>query len=99
MSTFLVSFRIEHTGNYNDRYNSLNDAITQSKGTWWAETTSYYVKVTSETIESFTSRLKKCINPQHDILLVLDANVKSGRICGAVEDQDIFQLLPFLKKA
>lgn len=99
MSTFLVSFRIEHEGNYAARYAALNDAIKATNGMFWDETTSFYVKTTTEDISAFTARLKKCINVSCDVLLVLDAEVKSGRISGAFGDQDIFKLMPFVKNA
>lgn len=67
---------------------------------WWADTTSFVAVETSETIDDFCDRIyyKSSFNQSIDLFLVLDANIKSGRVRGKLRDQDLFKVLPFVKK-
>ena len=99
MAVFLVSFDLKYDETYSARYTSFMDQVKQG-GKWWADTTSYVVVETSETIDEFCSRIytKSDFNSSKDLYLVLDANVKAGRVRGQVKDQDLFKLLPFVQK-
>jgi hypothetical protein len=99
MAVFSVSFEIKYDSDYQRRYNSFTAAI-EACPKWWADTTSYYVVETNESISDFADRIYfgTDFDASRDLYLVLDAFVKSGCIRGAVKNDNIFQLLPFLKK-
>lgn len=99
MAVFLVSFDLKYDDDYSDRYSSFMEQVKKG-GKWWADTTSFVAVETDETIDTFCNRiyLQSKFNGTKDLYLVLDANVKSGRVRGALKDQDLFKLLPFVKK-
>lgn len=98
MAVFIVSFELKYNDTYNKRYESFMEQI--KKGLWWAENTSVVIVRTDETIDDFCNRiyLHSDFNASTDRFLVLDADVKSGRAKGVITDQDLFKLLPFVKK-
>ena len=99
MSVFLVSFDIKSDSEYSHRYDSF---MTQVKKTtpWWADTTSFVAVETNESLDDFCSRIyvHSGFDSPKDLYLVLDANVKAGRVRGNLKDQDLFKLLPFVTK-
>ena len=99
MSIFLVSFDLKYDATYSKRYDSFMEQVKKG-GKWWADTTSFVAVHTDETIDEFCSRiyLSSDILESKDLFLVLDAEVKSGRVRGPVSDQYLFTLLPFVKK-
>lgn len=99
MNVFWISFRISERGNYQERYNGLIEAIEQASIRHWAETTSFVLIESSYTIDKLASTLKAPINTAHDLVLIGNPNVKQARVIGTVEDDDLFDLMPFTKRA
>ncbi|MBM6578892.1 hypothetical protein ILT44_01760 [Microvirga sp. BT689] len=99
MAVYTVSFELKYDDEYRKRYDSFMEQIKKTTP-WWAENTSYVVVETTEDIDAFCSRIytKSLFNATKDRYLVLDADVKSGRVRGPVVDNDLFKLLPFVKK-
>jgi len=99
MTVFTVSFSITFDDSYSQRYDSFMEQVKQG-GKWWAETTSFVVVQTDETIDAFCSRIyvKSDFNATKDRYLVLDANAKDGRYRGVNTDDDLFTLIPYVKK-
>jgi hypothetical protein len=100
MAVFLVSFDIRYDATYQHRYSSFIKEV-QKTSPWWADSTTFIAVQTDETIDDFCSRiyLKSDFDALKDRFLVLDANVMSGRVKGAITDQDhLLQLLPFVTK-
>jgi len=99
MATFLVSFDLKYDSDYSDRYTSFMEQVKKG-AKYWDDTTSFLVVENSEDIDAFCHRIyvSSKFNSTKDLYLVLDANVKSGRIRGAIKSQTIFTLLPFVKK-
>ncbi|QKK24699.1 hypothetical protein [Rhizobium hidalgonense] len=99
MAVYTVSFDFAYDDTYDKRYSSFNEQVKAS-GVWWAETTSFIVVESPETIEAFCDRIyfQSDFNSSKDRVLVLDANVKSGRYRGVNSDGDLFKLLPFVQK-
>lgn len=99
MAVFTVSFSISYDDTYSERYNSFMEQVKKS-GLWWDETTSFVVVRTEESIDDFCSRIyiHSKFDAMKDRYLVLDANAKSGRYRGVNKDQDLFVLIPCVKK-
>ena len=98
MSAYAITFRFHEDSTYQERYESFV-AEAKSKGKWWADPTSFFAIETSESIDEITKRLdsKTKIQASKDMFMVLDADVKSGRIWGKILDQDIFKIIPYVK--
>lgn len=99
MATFLVSFDLKYNDSYSKRYDSFMEQV-KAGGKWWADTTSFVAVETDEDIDTFCDRIyySSDFNGTTDLYLVLDANAISGRVRGKIVDQDLFKVLPFVKK-
>ena len=98
-NVYSISFRIGDEGDSDDRYDDLTNLIEDEiEGLWWADTTSFYVKRTDLSITTFTRRLGEVINHKYDLVLVLDAYVKRGRVIGNPPKEELFDLLPYVKR-
>ena len=97
MAVYAVSFDLEYDSNYQDRYTSFTDQVKKGDD-WWADTTSFVVVRTTETIDTFCTRIYaySSFNASKDLYLVVDSEIKSARIRGKIKDRDIFKLMPYL---
>jgi len=66
---------------------------------WWTESTAFIVFESDSSIDAVASAVKKAINEAVDIALIGMPDYKSARAIGAIQDGDIFKLMPFTKKA
>jgi hypothetical protein len=99
MSVYSINFEIEYDNqnSYSDRYDSFMEAVLKNAGLHWKDPTSCIVIQTSEEIGDLAARLKASkFDPRRDLFMILDTEVKSARICGKIQDRDIFKLIPFL---
>jgi len=99
MATYWLSFRLENNRTYSDRYESLTESVRTAARKWWTEPSSFLVFECEFDIDTLADRFKRSINPTTDILLLGMPDFKSARIIGAYRDPDIFELMPFAKKA
>jgi hypothetical protein len=102
MSTYWVTFRLayENVGgkSYEERYKALTDTIVASSTKYWPEPTSFYALESAIDIDVLAGKLKAKIAPTKDVVLIRYMDHKEARICGTVNDADIFTLMPYLKK-
>jgi hypothetical protein len=75
------------------------DAVQSLASKWWLEPSSFIVFSSSSDISVVASRIKDAINTAKDIVIVGMPDYKSARLIGANHDNDIFDLIPFIKKA
>ncbi len=105
MAVFWITFRISEKTvsgrSYETRYTDLVEAIqTSAAGTkYWQEPTSFLAFESIHPIETLAARFKAKIAPSYDLFLLRQMDVKDAMICGQFDDQDIFTLMPYLKKA
>lgn len=99
MAAYWLTFRIEQDSTYSTRYEKLIDAIRGIASKWWIEPTSFLLFESSLGIDQVASTVKSAINPRTDLALVGMPDYKSARIIGASTDDDLFDLMPFTKKA
>lgn len=98
--TYFVSFVIRNDSTYSDRYEGLMEALRGLSPTvWWAETTSFILLESDQSIDHIVGVVKKHISVSKDIAVIGKTDFKTMRVCGAYEDEDIFKLVPFAKKA
>jgi hypothetical protein len=103
MARFLITFRIgdQRTGGpaCEARQNAVIaaiDACALSKR--WDDETGFHAIVSSSSIETIIEVCSHAIDGAQDLVLVLDAQLKAGRVAGFVRDPDLFAILPFLKQ-
>jgi hypothetical protein len=102
--TLIVTFEIdwEDDKSYNAIYTALGQAVTHNLNPTdcWCETTSFFIISTSETSKVFAERVWKTakMREDKDRLVVLNIVAKTGYALGKIEDNDLFTLLPFVKK-
>lgn len=98
--TYWLSFRIHEDAGYSDAYEALIASVKKhvTNGKWWFETTSFYVFGSTSTIDAIAASVKAGIRPDRDLVVIGKPDYKTGRVIGKCEDQDIFSLIPFMKK-
>lgn len=97
---YLVTFRLKQNRTYQDRYDKLVSAIADVAAGYktWEEPTSCVVLGSKYEIDPVAEHLKKAIDPNVDVILILKTDYKDARVVGTVEDDDIFALIPYAKK-
>lgn len=102
MATYFVSFTIEdetiNGRDYNERWNAMYDAIRSMANSYWEETTSFVAFETEQSIGSITTAVKDALEPAIDTALIRSMDAKDARIIGLVADEDIFKIMPYLKR-
>ena len=103
MAAYWVTFRISEKTvggkDYETRYTALVGAIHSAAAKYWQEPTSFLAFESSKSIEDLGATFKRQIAPSHDLFLIRQMDVKDALICGDSEDEDIFDLMPYLKKS
>ena len=104
MATFWVTFRIadEYVDGHDDddRRLMLYEAIRQaSNGKWWKEPTSFVLFSSDLSIDAIAEQIRDAISPIHDIVLIREDGVKSARVVGLVEDEDLFEFMDYAQYA
>jgi hypothetical protein len=103
MTTYWLTFRIHNAAvggrSYEQRYEALNETIRTNCSKWWKEPTSFIAFESNSTISALIAKCKAAIAPSHDLALIRAMDTKSAMVCGIVKDQDIFALMPYLKKS
>ncbi|WP_042776614.1 hypothetical protein [Sinorhizobium fredii] len=99
MQTFWITFRLKDNATYTQRYDDLVETVRTSASKWWVEPSSFLVFASSETIDTIAARVKKVINTADDLVVIGMSDYKSARLVGNNEDADIFDLIPFMKRA
>lgn len=98
--TYWISFRLDDNATYADRYQELVETIKQLSGArWWVETSAFAVFQSERPIDEVARILKSTIDASRDILLLGMPDYKDGRLIGESADADIFNFIPFIKKA
>lgn len=97
MSVYWLSFRLKDNSTYSDRYEALVEAIRVNSSKWWYDTSSFFVFATTATIDEMANAVKNAIDERNDLVLIGMPEFKSARLIGANKDQDIFDLMPFVK--
>lgn len=99
MDTFWISFRLKENNTYTERYNDLMETVRTSASSWWVEPSSFLVFSSAETIDTIASQVKKVIDNAADLVVIGMTDYKSARLIGNNDDPDIFDLIPFMKRA
>jgi hypothetical protein len=85
MSTFALSFNIHYDDTYSDRYGSLMAEVRKCSKIW-AETTSFCLVQTAESLTAFESRLYLSkFAPSKDRMLVIDVSFDSAIARGKID--------------
>jgi hypothetical protein len=95
--TFRIADRVVNGRTYDVRYEALKDAIKRHASKWWLEPTSFIAFSSANDIGAISAACKAAIVPQYDMFLIRKMDEKSAIICGANEDRDIYEMMPYLK--
>ena len=98
MKTYWLSFRIANDTNYDVRYDKLVETIRVSASKWWLETTAFIVFSSNYEIDALATRVNSAINTAKDVAVIGMPDFKTARVLGAAKDDDIFALIPFIKR-
>ena len=99
--TYWLTFRIHEDSGYAETYRELNDTIQTltTGGKWWYETTAFYLFSSSSSIDAIARSVGSVIRLDRDLVVIGKTDYKTGRVVGKCEDDDIFDLVPFMKYA
>ena len=99
MKPYWVSFRIHQDAGYQKRYDALHAALIQfADEGWWLETTSFYI-ITSDNVSNVVRAVKSCLHAGIDLAIIGSFHTKHLSVVGKCDDQGIFELVDFAKKA
>lgn len=99
MATYWLSFRLNDDSTYDERYGSLIETIREQAISWWVDTTAFIVFDSQLKIDGIAGSISKVINNSTDLVILGMPDYKSARLIGETEDEDIFKLISFIKKA
>ncbi|MCA0058387.1 MULTISPECIES: hypothetical protein [unclassified Mesorhizobium] len=98
MATYWLSFRLQDDRTYNQRYENLTETVERLSTKWWVEASSFIVFASEAGIDKIASEIADVIYIDTDLVIVGMPEFKSARLIGHHEDDDIFELMPFIKK-
>ena len=99
MSVCWVSFRLCDDAGYARTHEALAESLQRlSTSKWWFETTSFYIVDCPSGARGVTAEVTRILREDRDIAVVGSFGFKTCNVIGAVEDQDIFDLVEFAKK-
>lgn len=98
MVAYWLSFRVaEHDvegRSGHDRRTALEEVVYEASGPdWWDATTSFMIFNSDWRFSDLTNRMKAAISQADDVFLIRKLNYRQARICGKVDDLDIFRLI------
>lgn len=96
--TYRIADRRVAGRTYEDRYLALEDAIRARSTKWWLDPTSFILFESAEAALDIARACREAIAPSHDMFLMRVLDRQLAYICGAIEDDDVFKLIPYLKK-
>ena len=101
MTVYWTSFRIANVTvggqSYDQRYAALQEAVRVHVTKWWLEPISFIAFSSEHSINSIATACKRAIDPSYDLFLIREMDRKSAIICGKNDDDDIFDLMPYLE--
>lgn len=95
---YWVSFRIHNDQTYEKRYDSLISAVQNNSTLWWAETSSFFLVRSGDSLLGLGAKLVTGLRASTDILIMRQVGVQSAAYFGAIKDQDYFSFFPEAKK-
>jgi hypothetical protein len=98
MAVYWISFRLHDDQSYQKRYDALYAAVQGISSKWWLDSTSFIVAESSASIDTLAGTIETVVGSK-DLVLIGMPEYKSARLIGETDDSDIFQLMPFVKKA
>ncbi|WP_445215571.1 hypothetical protein ACKWRH_24240 [Bradyrhizobium sp. Pa8] len=97
-NTYWLTFRIHDDATYEHRRDKLYEAIDNLSSKWWLEPTSFIAFSSEQSADTIAARIKASFNPATDMALLGMTEYKTARLIGKSDDQDVYKLIPFLKK-
>lgn len=98
MATYWLSFRLQDDPTYSERYKNLTEAVRKLSTKWWVEASSFIVFASPSSIDEIAASVADTIYLDTDLVIIGMPDFKSARLVGHHEDDDIFELVPFIKK-
>lgn len=106
MTSYWLSFRLHDSDGwqdtYEDRRKALEKVVRDSSGdgpNLWLDSTSFFVFASDDDLDNLALKVKRAIAEQVDLVVIGMNDYLGGRVIGHIEDDDIFALIPSIKKA
>jgi hypothetical protein len=100
MPEYWATFRLERNANYDDRYNSMIEALQEIREGSWADPTSFWLFNSALEIDSAIRTLSRGLDPKKDLLVVRYLDKGAARWFGHLESEALLkQHMPYAKKA
>lgn len=97
--SFRIASDVKTQRSFHQRYDDLIKVISRHvSGEYWEESSSFIVFESRSTINQIARDAKIAIDPRYDLFLIRRLDVKQSRICGRGNNDNIFKLMPYLKK-
>jgi hypothetical protein len=98
--TYWFTFRLNEDAGYQQRYTKLREKLlTLSGNKWWVEPSAFVVFRSKLTIDAVAKEISSAMDTRIDLGLLGMADFKSARVIGAANDDDIYEFMPFARKA
>lgn len=97
--TYWLSFELKSNATYSHRYAALIDAVKKHvDGSWWFETTSFYVFRSNSSADEISRSIISAIDPSVDRAVLGMTDYKTTRGVGQITEQNKLQgLIPSIK--
>ncbi len=95
---YFVAFRLAQDSTHGSRYAALEGVLADAAGgKWWKDPTSFIVFRSALKIDEVANLVADAIRVSTDIAIIGTPDFKSARVVGDVEDDDLFELWPWIK--
>jgi hypothetical protein len=93
MNTYCVTFRIadQTVGGktYEDRHQSIIEAVRTNDAGYWVETTSFFLVESNLDTAAFGKRASSGLSANHDMLVAFDPSDMSAAYFGTIEHPEV----------
>ncbi|SRR6266851_1581884 len=98
MALFAITFRVHEDATYEERYESLVDAIkglAEGNGRYWDEPTSFFLITSSQTASNLAAGIQNlsALSQITDLVLIINLSERQYAILGAYADSDFHTLM------
>ena len=101
MDVFWITFRRKDDATYDERYQSLIDAVhAHADSAWWSEPTSFWMINSSSSRADLAAAIKAAISPTKDMVLIGSMKHTGATLIGKATDLATLKSLePLLRQA
>ena len=106
MTSYWLSYRLQDSDGwdetYEERRKALEKVVRDSSGdgpNLWLDSTSFFIFASNDDIDEIVHKIKAAVEEDVDLVVIGMNDYLGGRVIGRCLDNDIFALIPSIKKA